>query len=153
MQHVGIFKTGNADNFLHLDAPEPMPEWKSVKLDSQVSQLMESMNEPVIAHDSGVIIGFNLRVPKLLNCPAEQLLWRRLSKFVETVSLPTLSRWIQASDHYTILVNGVRSSGTRLLLRLEAVASVSYPGGRRVEIISLTEFPGAGLSAGSLESD
>ena len=152
MQHVGKCEIGHPAGFLHPDASDPLPEWKSIRLDSQVSQLLESMKDPVVAHDSGVIIGFNQRVPELLDCPAEKILWRRLSKFIDPVSLPTLTRWIQASDHYAILVNGVRAGKDPLLLRLERVASLAYPGGRRVEIVSLTEFAATGGSAESCES-
>ena len=152
MQNAGKFEIGHPASFLHPDASDPLPEWKSVRLDSQVSQLLESMKDPVVAHDSGVIIGFNQRVPELLDCPAEKILWRRLSKFIEAVSLPTLTRWIQASDHYAILVNGVRAGKDPLLLRLERVASLAYPGGRRVEIVSLTEFAATAGSAESCES-
>ena len=151
MQNAGKFEIGHPASFLHPDASDPLPEWKSVRLEPQVSQLLESMKDPVVAHDSGVIIGFNQRVPELLDCPAEKILWRRLSKFIEPVSLPTLTRWIQTPD-YAILVNGVRACGDSLLLRLEAVASLVYPGGRRVEIIALAEFAGAGRSAESRES-
>ena len=122
-----------------------------MRLEPQVSQLLESMKDPVVAHDSGVIIGFNQRVPELLDCPAEKILWRRLSKFIEPVSLPTLTRWIQTPD-YAILVNGVRAGGDSLLLRLEGVASLAYPGGRRVEIVSLAEFAATGRPAESCES-
>jgi PAS domain-containing protein len=149
MHYAGKFKIGHAAGFLHPDASDLPPEWKSVRLDSQVSQLLESMKDPVVAHDYGVIIGFNQRVPELLDCPAEKILWRRLSKFIDPVSLPTLTRWIQASDHYAILVNGVRGGKDSLLLRLEGVASLAYPGGRRVEIVSLAEFAAAGRSAAS----
>jgi len=151
-QHARKSKTGHAASFLHPDESDPPPEWKSARLDSQVSRLLESMRDPVVAHDSGVIIGFNQRVTELLDCPAEKILWRRLSKFIDPVSLPTLTRWIQASDHYAILVNGVRAGKDSLVLRLEGVASLAYPGGRRVEIVSLAEFAAAGRSAESRES-
>jgi PAS domain-containing protein len=152
MQHAGRINNEHADSFPHADRLDTPPEWKSVQLQPQVSQLLESMKDPVVAHDSGVIIGFNQRVPELLDCPAEKILWRRLSKFIEPVSLPTLTRWIQATDHYTILVKGVRAGNDSLLLRLEGVASLVYPGGRRVEIVSLVEFAATGRSAESRES-
>jgi PAS domain-containing protein len=139
-QHAGTIKITNAASLLRAEVPDLSPEWKSVRLDPRVSEIMESMTDPVVAHDFGVIVGFNERVPELLGCPAEKLLWRRLSKFIEPVSLPTLTRWIKASDHYAILVNGVRACGNTLLLRLEAVASLAYPGGGGVEIVSLVEF-------------
>jgi PAS domain-containing protein len=151
-QHARKIKTGQAASLLRPDESDPPPEWKSARLDSQVSQLLESMKDPVVAHDSGVIIGFNQCVIELLGCPAEKILWRRLSKFIDPISLPTLTRWIQASDHYAILVNGVRAGKDSLLLRLERVASLAYPGGRRVEIVSLAEFPAAGRLAESRES-
>src|SRR5437016_14378717 len=110
------------------------------------------MPVPLVPHDSGVIVGFNRRVPELLDRPAEKVLWRRLSKFIEPVSLPTLNRWIQATDHYTVLVKGVRAGNASLLLRLEGVASLAYPGGRRVEIVSLVEFAATGGLAESRES-
>ena len=130
---------------LNCDIAEPPADWKSVRLEPQISQLLDTMEDAVVAHDSGVIIAFNKRVPELLGCPADRILWRRLSKFIEPVSLPTLARWIDAADHYTILVNGIRPDGGPLLLRLEAVASLVYPGGRRIEIAALIEFaPAAG---------
>ena len=146
--HVGQVKTETARGARHTDLQEPPPEWSSVRLEPQVTQLLETMDDAVIAHDCGVIIGFNHRVPELLSCPADKILWRRLSKFIDPISLPTLTRWIQASDRYTILVNGILSGGRALLLRLEAVASLLYPGGRRVEIVTLTEFAN-GLSSPS----
>jgi PAS domain-containing protein len=152
MQYAAEFKSGHASSFLHTDVSEPLPEWKSVRLQPQVSQLLESMEDAIVAHDSGVIIGFNHRVPDLLGCPAEKILWRRLSKFIEPGSLPTLTRWIQASDHSTILVKGVSAGGDSLLLRLEAVASLACPGGRRVEVVSLAEFAATDRSAQSRES-
>jgi len=152
MQYAGRINSGHAASLPHADVSDTPPEWKSVQLQPQVSQLLESMKDPVVAHDSGVIIGFNQRVPELLDCPAEKILWRRLSKFIEPVSLPTLNRWIQATDHYTILVKGVRAGNDSLLLRLEGVASLAYPGGRRVEIVSLVEFAATGGLAESRES-
>ena len=139
-QHAGTTNITNASSHLRAEVSDLSPEWKSVRLDPRVREIMESMTDPVVAHDFGVIVGFNQRVPELLGCSAEKLLWRRLSKFIEPVSLPTLTRWIKASDHYAILVNGVRACGNTLLLRLEAVASLAYPGGSRVEIVSLVEF-------------
>jgi PAS domain-containing protein len=149
MQYAGKFEIGHAASFLHADVSDPPPEWKSVRLQPQVSQLLESMEDAVVAHDSGVIIGVNHRATDLLGCPAEKILWRRLSKFIEPASLPTLTRWIQATDQYTILVNGVRPGGDLLLLRLESVASLACPGGRRVEVVALTEFAATGRSAES----
>jgi len=148
MQITGKIKNGNAASFLQTDLPNP-PVLKTVRLEMQIRQLLESMEDPVVVHDSGVIIGFNQRVPDLLGCSAEQILWRRLSKFVEPVSLPTLTRWIQAADDYTILVNGMRAGGVSLLLRLEAVASLLCPGGKRVTVVSLVEFTANRRSAGS----
>jgi PAS domain-containing protein len=139
-QHAGMTRITNAAGLPRAEVSDLSPEWKSVRLDPRVSEIMESMKDPVIAHDFGVIVGFNQRVPELLGCPTERLLWRRLSKFIEPVSLPTLTRWIEAPDQYAILVNGVRACGKTLLLRLEAVASFTYPGGGRVEIVSLVEF-------------
>src|SRR5262245_23036328 len=100
-----------ADDFLQADVWEPPQEWKSIRLEPKVSQLLETMEEAVVAHDCGVIIGFNQRVPALLGWPGEKILWRRLSKFIEPVSVPTLMRWIESADRYTILVNGLRPSG------------------------------------------
>jgi PAS domain-containing protein len=124
---------------LHAGQPDAT-EWNSLQLDMRASQFLEAMKEPVIVHDSGVIIGFNQRVPDLLGCPAENLLWRRLSKFISPISLPTLTRWVQAPEDYTILVNGMRPDGSVFLLRLEAIASLVCPGGRRVAVVSLAEF-------------
>ena len=146
-KHEGMTKNANAAGLLHAEVTDVLPEWKSGRLDPRVSEIMESMPDPVIAHDFGVIVGFNQRVPELLGCPAEKLLWRRLSKFIEPVSLPTLTRWIEASDHYSILVNGLRACGRTLLLRLEAVASLVYPDGRRVGIVALVEFGAESRSA------
>jgi len=151
-QHAATTRITNAASLLRAEVPDLSPEWKSVRLDPRVNEIMESMTVPVVAHDFGVIVGFNQRVPELLGCPAENVLWRRLSKFIEPVSLPTLTRWIKASDHYAILVNGVRACGNTLLLRLEAVASLSYPGGSRVEIVSLVEFGAEVRSAEARES-
>ena len=139
MPIAGKIKNGNAASLLRSDMPDP-PEWESVRLEMQVRQLLESMEDPVVVHDSGVIIGFNQRVPDLLDCPAEEILWRRLSKFIEPVSIPTFTRWIQATEQYTILVSGVHTREKALLLRLESVASLLCPGGRRVGVVTLVEF-------------
>ena len=138
--HAGTTKFTNAASHLRAEVSDLSLEWKSVRLDPRMSEIMESMADPVVAHEFGVIVGFNQRVPELLGCSAEKLLWRRLSKFIEPISLPTLTRWIEAPDRYAILVNGVRACGSTLLLRLEAVASLANPGGSRVEIVSLVEF-------------
>ena len=140
LQHAGEINTGPPAIRLRAALLNSTPEWKCARLEPQVSQLLESMEGAVVAHDSGVIVGFNKRTPELLCCPAAKLLWRRLSKFIEPVSLPTLTRWIEASDNYSILVNGVRPGGDFLLLRLEAVAYLFCPGGRRVEVVALVEF-------------
>ena len=148
LQLAGEIKTGQSARSLPAALLNGTPEWKCARLEPQVNQLLESMEDAVIAHDSGVIIGFNQRVTELLGCSAEKLLWRRLSKFIEPVSIPTLTRWIEAPDDYSILVNGVRPGGDFLLLRLEAFASLLCPGGRRVEVVALVEFgPGAGLNS------
>ncbi|SRR6266542_1184368 len=153
VQHVGEIKTSQPNVCLPAELLNSTPGWNCAPLEPQVSQLLESMEDAVVAHDSGVIIGFNQRVPGLLGCPAEKLLWRRLSKFIEPVSLPTLTRWIQAPDHYSILVNGVRAGGVFVLLRLEAVASLLCPGGRKVEVAALVEFGPAEGSVQPRESD
>jgi PAS domain-containing protein len=140
MQPAGEIKTGHAAGSSHAELADPPTEWKCVRLEPQVSEILESMEDAVVAHDSGVIIGFNQRVPELLGLPPEKILWRRFSKFIEPVSQPTLIRWIQASDHYSILVNGLRTGADFLLLQLETVASLLYPGGRRVDVVALVEF-------------
>jgi PAS domain-containing protein len=150
-QVAGKINNGDAANLLHAGLPDAT-ERKSAQLDLQVSQLLEAMKEPVIVHDSGVIIGFNQRVPDLLGCPPENLLWRRLSKFISPISLPTLTRWIRASDDYTILVNGVRTGGGIFVLRLETIASLVCPGGRRLAVVSLAEFGPNGRSTESSDS-
>ena len=150
---VGEIKSGHSAGFLPGTILSTTPEWQGGRLEPQVSQLLESMAGAVLAHDSGVIIGFNQRVPELLGCPAETILWRRLGKFMDPVSLPTLTRWIEASDSYSILVNGARSGGDSLLLRLEAVASLLCPGGRRVEVVALVEFAPVAPPDQSRESD
>jgi len=139
MPIAGKIKNGNAASLLRSDMPDP-PEWESVRLEMQIRQLLESMLDPVVVHDSGVIIGFNQRVPDLLGCPAEKILWRRLSKFIEPVSLPTFTRWIHATEQYTILVSGIHTRERAFLLRLETVASLLCPGGRRVAVVTLAEF-------------
>jgi PAS domain-containing protein len=139
MPIVGKIKNGNAASLFRSDMPDP-PEWESVRLEIQIRQLLESMVDPTVVHDSGVIIGFNQRVPDLLSCPAEKILWRRLSKFIEPVSLRTFTRWIEATEQYTILVSGVHARERAFLLRLEAVASLLCPGGRRVAVVTLAEF-------------
>ena len=45
----------------------------------------------------------------------------------------------------------MRADGVPLLLRLEAVASLLCPGGKRVTVVSLVEFPSKGRSAKSHE--
>jgi PAS domain-containing protein len=152
-QRVGEINTGHSASFLPAAFRNSTPEWQCARLEPQVRQLLESLPDPVIAHDSGVIIGFNQRVTELLRCPAETILWRRLSKFIEPVSLPTLTRWIEAPDDYSILVNGVSAGGNCLLLRLEAIASLLCPGGRRVEVVALVEFAPVAHADQSLESD
>ena len=146
MPIAGKIKNGNAASLFRSDIPDP-PEWESARLEMQIRQILESMVDPAVVHDSGVIIGFNQRVPGLLGCPAEKILWRRLSTFIEPVSLPTFTRWIRATEQYTILVSGIHARQRALLLRLEAVASLLCPGGRRVAVVTLAEFATEGSSA------
>ncbi len=152
-QSSGWDEACQADDLLHGDVSDPPRKWKSIRLEPKVSQFLETMEDAVVAHDCGVIIGFNQRVPALLGWPGEKILWRRLSRFIEPVSLATLTRWIKSADRYTILVNGLRPSGDCLLLRLEAVASLVYPGGRRVEVVALIEFAPAARSPWSRNSN
>ena len=152
-QQARTSTTGHAGYGLHDLLPDRPSEWKCVQLEPQVVEILETMDDPLVAHDSGVIIGFNERVPELLGCPAEKLLWRRLSKFIESDSHPTLTRWIEAPDSYSILVSGVRAGGECLLLRLETIASLLCPGGRRIEVVALVEFGPAGLTPHSRELD
>jgi PAS domain-containing protein len=128
----------------HSDVSDSPSEWKSLQLEPYVNQLLETIEGAVVALDCGVIIGLNQRAANLLGCPAEKILWRRFSKFIEPVSQSTFTRWIEAAESYTILVSGVRAGGRALLLRLEAVASLPCPGGRRVAIVILAEFAAKG---------
>src|SRR5687767_11888346 len=117
-QDAGVIETDRPASYTAVQ--HEATEWKCARLEPQISRLLEGMPGAVLAHDSGVIIGFNERVPELLGCPAETILWRRLGKFIDPISLPTLTRWIETSECYSILVNGLRPGGDSLLLRLEA---------------------------------
>jgi hypothetical protein len=153
LQFAGEINSGRSSVCLPVPLQDSTPEWKAGLLEPQLGQLLGSMDEAAIAHDSGVIIGFNQHVPALLGCPPELILWRRLGKFLDPISLPTLTRWMEASDRYTILVNCLHSNGDFGLLRLEPVASVLSPCGRRLEVVTLVEFGPARHLAQSLESD
>ena len=109
-------------------------------LEPKVRHIIDNMENAVVVHASGVSIALNKGVPALLGRPAEKILWRRLSKFIDPLSLPRLTRWIESGDRSAILVNGIRAGGRLIQLQLATLATLAYAGGRCVKIISLIEF-------------